>query len=199
MGKMKKPGGSLSKAAGKRLSKTSGSMGSSAPRYRSKPKIGSTSSGRYSSPAAPPSIPAGGGPVPDINAFLGGDAGYQQQLRQLAKAFSDFNADTTRRKGILGSEYGVSKKALADQRLLDLGSIEEDYGSRGLLRSGLYGSAVGDYEKEYGLRGSELDRQQQQALQMLQQQGSQFGSQNELQKQAAREAAIRRRAEQLGV
>lgn len=195
LSKTKKPGASLAKAAQKKLSKPT----KTSVRYRgSNPRISSNSSGRYS-PPAPPSIPAGGGPVPDINAFLGGDAGYQQQLRQLAKAWSDFRADENRRRGVLTTEHGLSKKALADQRLTDLDAIEEDYGSRGLLRSGLYGSAVGDYEKEYGLRVSDLDRQQQQALQMLSQEHSKLGQQNTLQQQAAREAAIRRRAEQYGL
>src|SRR5688500_2953258 len=144
LGKTSKPGGSLGKAAKKKLGKTTAGGGSgSSVKYKNRPRIGSTSSGRYSSPAPPPGIPAGGGPVPDLEGFLGGDSGYQQQLRQLAKSLTDFNADVTRRRGTLESEYGVSKKALGDQRLQDLDAIEEDYGSRGLLRSGLYAQGVG--------------------------------------------------------
>jgi hypothetical protein len=197
--KKKKPPSSLTK--GGSLTKGSGPR----PRNLGTPvnysggSIGSNSTGRYGAVPSPPSTPAGGGPVPDINSYLGGDSSYQQTLRQLAKAFSDFGADAGRRKGVLTSEYGVSKKALGDQRLMDLDSLEDDYGSRGLLRSGLYGQAVGDYEKEFGNRMSDLERRQQQALQQLLQEQSAFGQQNELQKQAAREDAIRRRAQQLGV
>lgn len=160
--------------------------------------IRSNSSGSYGAVPSPPSS-ARPGPVQSIEAYLGGDSSYQQQLRQLAKAFNDFSADATRRKGVLTSEYGVSKKALGDQRTMDLEALEDDYGARGLIRSGLYGDAVGDYEKEYGLRVGDLDRRQQQALQQLLQEQSAFGQQNKLSKQAAREAAIRRRAENLGV
>jgi hypothetical protein len=191
-GSLKKstPTKSLSKAAGSKLSK------STAVQYASKPKVGANSSGQY---GGVPSVPtATAGPI-DIEGYLGGDSSYQQQLRQLAKALADFGADATRRQGTLESDYGVSKKALGDQRLLDLDNLEDDYGSRGLLRSGLYGKAVGDYETEYGNRVTDLDRRQQQAMDALNQERSQFGNQNTLQQQAAREAAIRRRAEQYGM
>lgn len=160
--------------------------------------VRSNSRGSYGAVPSPPSG-ASSGPVKSIESYLGGDTNYQQQLRQLAKAFQDFSADATRRKGVLSSEYGVSKKALGDQRTMDLEALEDDYGARGMIRSGLYGDAVGDYEKEYGLRVSDLDRRQQQALQQLLQEQSAFGQQNKLSKQAARESAIRRRAENLGV
>ena len=163
----------------------------------STPRPVSTPTGRYSRPTAPPA--AGPGPIPSIDAFLTGDTGYQQQLRQFGQALSDFMADATRRRGSLDSEYGLSQKAMGDQRIKDLKSFEEDYGARGLLRSGLYGSAVSDYEQEFGQRSSDLSRRQQEALAMLSQEQGQYGSQQELQKQAAREAAIRRRAEQFGV
>jgi len=163
------------------------------------PALTSNSSGQYSSRPTPPPPNNVPGPVPDINAFLGGDSGYQDQLRQLAKALTDFQADSFRRKGNLESEFGVSEKALRDQRGMDLDLLKDDYGARGLLRSGLYANAVGDYEKEFGERVADIGRRQTQALELLQQETGQFTSQQELAKQAAREAALRRRAEQFGV
>lgn len=192
-GSLSKGGKSLQKAAGKKLK----SSGGSTVQYAGKPSIGSTSTGQY---GGTPSVPAANpGPVQDINSYLGGDSSYLQQLQQLAKALTDFGADADRRKGVLESDYGVSKKALGDQRNMDLKALEDDYGARGLVHSGLYGKAVGDYETEYGNRVTDLSRRQQQALGSLGQERSQFGQQNTLQQQAAREAAIRRRAEQYGV
>jgi hypothetical protein len=196
---LSKPGGSLSKNK-KSLSKAAGGRlrsKTTTPRYSGGPSIKSNSSGQY---GATPPVPAqGAGNMGDINAYLGGESDYQDQLRQLAKALTDFQADAGRRQGTLESEYGLSKKALADQRGLDLQSLEDDYASRGMQRSGLYAGAVGDYEKEYGNRVSDLDRRQQQALQLLGQERSQYEQQNMLEQQAAREAAIRRRAEMYGV
>jgi hypothetical protein len=159
-------------------------------------RITASPSGRYSRPAPPPA--AAPGPI-DPNAFLGADVGYQDQLRQFAKALTDFQSDVTRRQGNINTDFGTSSKALGDQRGLDLKNIETDFGSRGLLRSGLYGTAVGDYEKEYGQRLSELTTNKNQTLAQLLQEGNQFKTQQELQKQAAREAALRRRAEGMGI
>ncbi len=160
-------------------------------------QISSNSQGQYSRPIAPPVEQPG--PVQDINAFLGSDTGYQDQMRQFAQALSDFNADVTRRRGSLDSEFGLSKRAMEDQRIKDLHSLEEDYGARGILRSGLYGKAVGDYEGEYGKRQSDLSRRNTDALGQLDQETGQYKSKQSLAEQAAREAAIARRAAMTGL
>lgn len=157
-------------------------------------QISSNSQGQYSRPIAPPVEQPG-----DINAFLGSDTGYQDQMRQFAQALSDFNADVTRRRGSLDSEFGLSKRAMEDQRVKDLHSLEEDYGARGILRSGLYGKAVGDYEGEYGQRQSDLSRRNTDALGQLDQETGQYKSKQSLAEQAAREAAIARRAATTGL
>lgn len=152
---------------------------------------------RVGSVSPPPTT--GPGPVPDINAFLGGDSGYQDQLKQFANALALFNADVGRRRGTLETDYASSNKAMNDQKVIDLDNLEADYGARGVLRSGLYGKAVGDYNTEFNTRSTDLLNKEKDALAGLDQEGSRFKSQQELQTQAAREAAIRRRAEQYGV
>jgi hypothetical protein len=166
------------------------------------PPIQASSTGQYSRPSAVPA--SNPGPIQqlsgnDLEAYLGGDSGYQQQLRQLGQALADFTADATRRKGSLETDFATSQKAMADQRLLDLDMLKDDYGARGLLRSGLYADSVGKYETEFNTRNSDLQRRQQEAMGALTQEQGRFSSQQELQKQAARESAIRRRAESLGV
>lgn len=166
------------------------------------PPIYANNTGQYSRPTPPPATTPG--PVPqlsgnDLEAYLGGDSGYQQQLRQLGQALADFTADSTRRKGVLETDYTTSKKAMDDQRVLDLDMLKDDFGARGLLRSGLYADQVGKYDTEFNTRSSDLQRRQQEALAALTQEQGRFGSQQDLQKQGARESAIRRRAESLGV
>lgn len=153
--------------------------------------------GQYVRPQAPPQ--AAPGPVQNIEAYLGADTGYQQQLRSFNQALQDFLADVTRRKGTLESDFGTSQKAMGDQRIMDLDRIKDDYGARGLGRSGLYADAVGDYETEYGTRMSDLQRRQNEALGMLTQEEGNFKSQQELKTQQAKEQAIARRAAQYGL
>lgn len=164
-------------------------------RYRAQ-AINKRASGT-TAPSSPP--PTGPGPVPDINAFLGGDSSYQDQLAQFANALSLFNADLGRRRGGIETDYASSQKAMNDQKLLDLNNLEADYGARGVLRSGLYGKAVGDYNNEFDTRMTDLTTKEKDALAGLDQEQSRFQSQQQLQQQAAREDAIRRRAAQYGI
>jgi hypothetical protein len=153
--------------------------------------------GNYSQPMqVPPQVP---GNIQDINAYLGQDTGYQNQVRDYDKALQDFLADVTRRRGTLETEFGLSNKAMDDQRLKDLEALKDDFGARGILRSGLYADEVGNYETEFGQRKSDLSRRNTDALSGLTQEEGSFKSQAELKKNKAREDAIARRAAQYGI
>lgn len=195
-------------AAGFNVSGTLGG-GGAAPRAATTMRSGPRAnvSGRYASQAinnratgAPSGPPAGGpGPVPDINSFLSGDSSYQDQLKQFANALSLFNADVGRRRGGLETDYASSQKAMNDQKGIDLNNLEADYGARGVLRSGLYGKAVGDYNNEFNTRMTDLTTKEKDALAGLSQEGTRFTSQQQLQQEAAKQDAIRRRAAQFGI
>lgn len=161
----------------------------------------SSRSGRYTGGGVSSNVaPAQAAPAaPDLNTFLNQDADYQNQLAQFANNLAQFMADATRRQGIIESDYGTSKKAMDDQKVIDLNNLEADYGARGVLRSGLYGKAVGDYNTEFGNRATDLLNKEKQGLGALDQERSRYQTQNTLQSQQAKEQAIRRRAEQYGV
>lgn len=176
-------------------------------RYNPPPApLGATSTGRYSAPAPPPS--QGAGQVasikappkpPGIGSFLAKDSGYQRQVAQLRQGLKGFEADYWRRRGDVRGESKTSTRALGQQRTQDLENIEADFAARGLQRSGLYGEAVGDYEKEYGERVSDLERRLKQALSQLGGERTQYRSKYKLSKQEAREAAAERRAAKYGL
>lgn len=160
--------------------------------------ISSGPSGKYSRPSAPPA--AAPGPMQtNPNAWLGADVPYQDQLRQLQLALSNFNADVTRRQGDVGTQFNTSNKAMQDQKGVDLKNMEADWAGRGLLRSGLYANAVGDYNKEFDQRIADLISGRDRTLAQLLQEQNQFKTQQELDSQAAREQALRRRSESLGI
>lgn len=154
--------------------------------------------GQYVRPQAPPQATSPG-PIQNIESYLGADTGYQQQIRSFNQTLQDFLADVTRRRGTLETDYGTSKKAAEDQRVMDLDKIKDDYGARGLGRSGLYADAVGDYNTEYGTRMSELERRQKEAMAGITQEEGNYKSQQELKTQQAKEQAIARRAAQYGL
>lgn len=160
---------------------------------------------RRSQGLSAPSGPPGGqaGPIqpiaPDIGTFLNQDSDYQNQLAQFANNLAQFMADATRRRGVTESDYNSSKKAMNDQKVIDLNNLEADYASRGVMRSGLYGKAVGDYNTEFNTRSTDLLDKEKQALGQLDQEQGRYNSQNTLQQEQAKQEAIRRRAEKYGV
>lgn len=158
------------------------------------------SSGSVSSISTPRGTPTGGtGKVQPVKkpmsleAWLGKDSDYQDQLRQFGKTWSDFLADVGVRKGRVGTEYGSSSKKMADQRGLDLKSFENDFASRGLLQSGLYADRLGQYEKDYQTGLADLGRNKDQLLQDISSEQTNFQREQDLAKEQARKLAAQRR------
>lgn len=137
--------------------------------------------------------------IPDINAYLAGDVDYQNQLRQFDKTLADYTADSSLRKTRTEADYGEGKRNMEKQRIEDLAAIKDDFASRGILGSGLYTGRVGEYETGYGTQLADLERQFNQSIQDLSNQNLQFNREQELAKEAARQDAIRRRAQQYGL
>jgi len=146
------------------------SSGSSSRSYSA--PIRSSSQGRYSRPsasvptpkiAAAPKKPT----TPTLEKFLAGDSGYQSQLLNFQKSLNDFLGEKKLRSGKLGTDYTESLGALQKQKGLDLEDIESDYGSRGLLRSGLYAEDVNKYNDEFTKRSGDLARARQQGTEEL--------------------------------
>lgn len=162
--------------------------------------INSGNTGSYSQPmpAPPPPMPAPP-PPPSIEDYLGGDTGYQQQLRGFGQNLSDFLADAARRRNDLQTNFGQAQNNMNNQKVIDMQNLEQDYGSRGMLHSGLYGKAMGDYNTEFNNRLGDLTSQENQGLGQLDQSETQLRGSQQLQEQAAREDAIRRRAAQYGI
>jgi hypothetical protein len=161
------------------------------------PPVTPGGTGSYKAPSGPPT--EGPGAVVDIGTWLNQDSGYNQQLAQFANALAQFTGDVTQRRGNLNTDFASSKKAMDDQKVIDLKNLEDDYGSRGIIRSGLYGKAQGDYNTEFDTRATDLASKNQQANAGLDTEVGRYNSQNTLQQQQAREAAIARRAQQYGV
>lgn len=172
------------------------------------PPVYTGSTGSYSRPKAvpsassgpvkqikPPKPPPPPPPPPSIKEWLAGDNVFQDTRRNLRKARSDLRGDVTRRRGIVRGDYQDSRRALKEQRGGDLEDLEEDFASRGLLKSGLYAGEVGDYEEEFAERLANLGTKKTQAIEALQQELDKFKSANKLRRQSAREQAVRRRAE----
>lgn len=169
------------------------------------PRVVPNNSGNYTRPSPPPV--ANTGPIqpispprpPDINAYLGHDTTYQGQVRNYNKTLADFLANETQQRNRITGDYGSAKHAMDTQKTMDLGNIQQDYASRGLLNSGLFAQANSDYNTDWLAKLAELTKGRDRSLADLLSQETNFRKEQQLALQAAREAAIQRRAAQYGL
>lgn len=163
--------------------------------------IGSNSTGHYSTPIpVPQNNPGPIQPVvPSIQQYLGGDTTYQQQLQGFGKSLADFLAAQKLQNSKITQDYASAQRAMNQQKVTDLKDIENDFASRGLLSSGLYAGAVGDYNTDFLDKLGQLTTQEKRSIADLLTQKTNFTSQQNLDKQKAREDAINRRAAKFGL
>lgn len=167
------------------------------------PPVVPNSGGNYSRPSAPPS--GGAGPIsnisapPNINAYLGGDTTYQQQQQNFQKTLADFLSNEKLQKSKLTEDYGGAQRAMNLQKTNDLSNMQQDFAGRGLLTSGLYAGAVGDYNTDFLQKLAELTKNFKRSTGDLSMGETNFRKEQQLAAQRAREEALARRASQYGI
>jgi len=179
---------------------------------------GSYGGGGYSSYAA--SAPA---PAVDPDAWLnaGGDQAYQAQMSALQKALSDYQADNTHQKDQYTTDFTKSLGQLGwtpgtvnpddvnagawnfqDQNTASGKAYQNqlnDFASRGLLQSSLYGQANNDLLRSLTDQLSGLETSKTNFMTNLAQQLSAYQNQNTASQQQAKADALARYSAQFGV
>jgi hypothetical protein len=102
-------------------------------------------------------------------------------------------------EGNVTSAYDLAKSRMEGERTKAMGSLKDDFASRGLLDSGLYLQAQSDYDTNYNQQLTDLTTDKQAQLQALIDQFGQGESENSQLLEQLRLDAIRRRAEQYGI
>lgn len=126
------------------------------------------------------------------------DSEYLAELRALQKEQTDYVAKMNLNKTRAGTQHTTSGRDLRQQKDRDLKDLKDDFAARGIVLSGVYGGKVGEYNTLWGQQNSELDRQYKDALTDIQNQYKDYLRQVGVQKEQAKLAAIRRRAQKLG-
>jgi hypothetical protein len=121
------------------------------------------------------------------------DADYYDQLNALLKNAENYKANMAVQKGRIGEDYTEQLADMARQKGRDLPAIENDFAARGIVRSGLYGKRLGEYEEDFQDALGDLGRQQSRALQDVSMGYNNYLEQWRLQKQQAIKAAIQRK------
>lgn len=133
------------------------------------------------------------------NKWLAGDTTYQQQLANFNKSKSDYESQYKRQTGITKRDYKESIRSLNRQGDTDREDQKNDFAGRGILRSGVYAKALGDYNTEFNTKVKNLKQGQTDKLGDLSMQRTNFLRQLKLESDAARQDALRRRAAKLGI
>jgi len=131
--------------------------------------------------------------------WLAGDTTYQQQLANFNKSLSDYLAQFNRQTSITKRDYADMIRQLNQQGAQDRVDQQNDFAGRGILKSGVYAKALGDYNTEFNAKMKNLQTGQSDKLGDLSMQKTNFQRQLDLEKQAAKQDALRRRAAKLGV
>lgn len=131
--------------------------------------------------------------------YLAGDTTYQQQLADYNRSKSDYDANYNRQKGIVNRDYAESSRALNRQGAQDRMDQQNDFAGRGILHSGVFAKALGDYNTDFNARMKSLTTGQNDQVGDLTAQRTSFLRQLQLEQNAARQDAIRRRAAKLGI
>lgn len=131
--------------------------------------------------------------------WLAGDTTYQQQLANFKKSLTDYEAQYKRQRGIIERDYAEMIRALNQQGARDREDQKNDFAGRGILRSGVFAKALGDYNAEFNSKMKNLQTGKSDKLGDLSSQRTNFKRQLELEKQAAKQDALRRRAAKLGI
>lgn len=95
--------------------------------------------------------------IPTYTSYLQGDTTYQSQIAQLRKAYANYVASQGNERTNFNNTYALNRRNLNTERTRGLQDTREDYASRGMLQSGLFGKAYADRQTDYSARQAALD------------------------------------------
>lgn len=131
--------------------------------------------------------------------WLAGDTTYQQQLSNFKKSRSDYESQYKRQKSITSRDFAEMLRNLDRQGSSDRDDQQNDFAGRGILKSGVFAKALGDYNTEFNSKVKNLQTGRSDKLGDLSMQRTNFLRQLGLEQTAARQDALRRRAARLGL
>jgi hypothetical protein len=131
--------------------------------------------------------------------WLAGDSTYQQQLAGFNKSKTDYQAQYNRQSGITNRDFGEMIRSMNRQGTQDRDDQQNDFAGRGILKSGVFAKALGDYNTDFNSKMKNLQTGKQDKLGDLGMQRTNFLRQLKLEMDAARQDALRRRAAKLGI
>lgn len=142
---------------------------------------------------------SGGVGPPSIDSYLGTDAAYQQSVSGGKRSLADFLSELGRRRGEAGTQFDQTTASMERDRGTQLDDLRNEFASRGLIQSGLYGQEQGRFQQQFTEQQTALQQQQSALLADLLGQETNYRRENDLQQQAAKQEALLRRAQKFNI
>lgn len=181
------------RSSGRQQTRRSNSSGSSSSRSSSS-NSRSGGSGRSSAPRTPAAPKP-----PSIGSYLGTDATYQQAVRGGKRSLTDFLSEMGRRRGEAGTQFNQTKGSMERDRVTQLEDLRNEFASRGLIQSGLYGQEQGNFQQKFTEQQTALEQQQAALLADLLGQEKNYRRENDLATEAAKQEALLRRSQKFKI
>jgi hypothetical protein len=190
-----------------RVSSRSSARGSSGTQ-KAKPRYSGSSGGSNSGSSGGRSsggggIGGGGGfstpSAPSLASYLGTDSTYQQSVRGGKRSLTDFLSELGRRRGEAGTQFNQTKGSMERDRTMQLEDLRNEFASRGLIQSGLYGEEQGKFQQKFTEQQTALEQQQAALLADLLGQEKNYRRESDLANEQAKQEAILRRAQKFNV
>lgn len=143
----------------------------------------------------PGQLPAPAVPKPKTPSWQ--DADYNSQISAIQRALDLYKSQMGVQRTRAGTQYADSSRDMDQQKVRDSSDMENDFASRGVVTSGVYGTSVGDYNKEWGQQKEGLSKQYKDALADITMNYTSYLNDIKTQKEQARLDAVRRRAQEL--
>lgn len=149
--------------------------------------------------SAPAPTPAAAPRTPTVEDWLAGDATYQNQLANYQKSQQDYDTQYNRQIQDRNREYEQTNRQMGQQAVQDRENQMNDYAGRGTLNSGVYAKALSDYNTDFNTKVQNLMQGKTDTLNNMADARTNYLRQLQAEQDAAKQDAIRRRAQQLGV
>lgn len=138
-------------------------------------------------------------PMSALDKWLAGDTTYQQQVAELNAERQAAQQNRTRLDQITNRNFASTERQMNTQAAQDRQDQQYDFAGRGILHSGVYAKALGNYNTDFQTKLNNLIQGKTDALGQSQSDLNDLLRQINIQQNAAKQDAIRRRQQQLGL
>lgn len=138
-------------------------------------------------------------PQTALDKYLAGDTTYQQQINEFNQEENAYRQHQQQQDQITNRDFNTTQRSMNRQAGVDRQNQQYDFAGRGILHSGVFAKALGDYNTDFQTKMNNLIQGKNDTLGQSQSDLNDFLRSLALQRTSAKQDAIRRRQASLGL